>query len=162
MAWLFLLLIVAPLVELYVIIEVAQVIGGWETIALLIVESIIGAWLLKRQGLSTLNRVSAALAENRVPGKELADGFLIMIAGALMLAPGFLGDIIAFALLLPPTRAPVRALLMRRISKGGFMTSFTTSAAGSTRFVGTFRADPVVDTTGMARADEPVRGELES
>ena len=161
MAWLFVLLIVAPLVELYVIIEVAQVIGGWETIALLIIESAIGAWLLKRQGLSTLDRVSTAVAENRVPGKELADGFLIMIAGALMLAPGFLGDIIAFALLIPFTRMPIRALLMRRITKGGFLGSFTTSAAGSTRFVGTFRAGTVVDTTGATRSDDPTGGELD-
>ena len=85
MLWIVLLLVVAPLVELYVIIQVAQVIGGWETIALLIVESAIGAWLLKRQGLATLARISEALDAGRVPGKELVDGFCILVAGSLML-----------------------------------------------------------------------------
>ena len=70
---LFLLLIVAPLVELYVIIQVAQVIGGWETIGLLVIESIVGAWLLRAQGLTTLRRISQATEQGRVPGKELVE-----------------------------------------------------------------------------------------
>ena len=161
-----LLFVVAPLVELYVIIQVAQVIGGWETIALLILESIIGAWLLKRQGLSTLARISKALDEGRVPGKEMVDGFLLMVAGALMLAPGFVGDVIGYVLLFPPTRArvrippirPVRAgrpralfriPLMRRFRDGrhgAFFASMGSAANG--RFVGTFRVGDVYDATG--------------
>lgn len=160
MAWLFLLLIVAPLVELYVIIQVAQVIGGWETIALLIVESAIGAWLLKRQGLATLARITRAVDEGRVPGRELVDGLLILIAGALMLAPGFLGDVLAYLLLFPPTRAPVRALVLRRFRDGRYGTFFAASGPGGRRFVGTFRAGGVYDTTGSA-AGPPPRGEIE-
>ena len=164
MAWLFLLLIVAPLVELYVIIQVAQVIGGWETIALLIVESAIGAWLLKRQGLSTLRRITEAVDAGRVPGKELVDGLLLLVAGALMLAPGFLGDVIAYLLLLPPTRAPIRAVVLRRFRNGDSSRFFTASGPGGARFVGTFRAGsgPVFDTTGASRPADPPSGELGS
>jgi UPF0716 protein FxsA len=149
MLFVVLLLVVAPLVELYVIIQVAQVIGGWETIALLILESMLGAWLLKRQGLSVLARVGDAVDHGRVPGKELVDGLLIVVAGALMLAPGFIGDIIGFLLLLPPTRALVRAPLMKRFAAGGGAGQFFASAGGGAgaRFVGSFRAD-TFDVTG--------------
>ena len=163
MAWLFVLLIVAPLVELYVIIQVAGVIGGWQTIALLVIEGALGAWLLKRQGLTTLAKVQQAVNEARIPSKELVDGFLIIVAGALMLAPGFIGDIIGFLLLIPPTRAPFRALILRRIAAGTFGTFMgaTTTGAGGTRFVGTFRAGrgSTFDTTGEAKPS--ASGELE-
>jgi UPF0716 protein FxsA len=147
MALIVLLLIVAPLVELYVIIQVAHVIGGWETIGLLILESVVGAWLLKRQGLSALARVSKALEEGRVPGKELVDGFLIMVAGALMIAPGFLTDLVGYLLLIPPTRAIVRSILVKRFQAGRHGALFTMGAPGG-RFVGSFRAGSVFDATG--------------
>ena len=163
MLWVVLLLVVAPLTELYVIIQVAQVIGGWETIALLIVESAIGAWLLKRQGLATLAKISRAAEEGRMPGKELVDGFLILVAGALMLAPGFIGDVVGYLLLLPPTRALIRGPIMKRFANGqaGMFTSMGSMAGG--RFVGTFRAGSVFDTTGddAAPADPPERPRLD-
>ena len=145
-----LLLVVAPLVELYVIIQVADVIGGWQTIGLLVVESAIGAWLLKRQGLAVLAKISAAIDGGRVPGKELVDGFLILVAGALMLAPGFVGDVIGYLLLLPPTRALFRIPLQKRFESGKHGRLFTMAGAGGpgARFVGTFRAGDVFDATG--------------
>lgn len=144
-----LLLVVAPLVELYVIVQVAQVIGGWETLALLIVESILGAWLLKVQGLSVLARVRDAVDQGRVPGRELVDGLLLVVAGALMLAPGFIGDVVGFLLLIPPTRALVRAPLMKRFAVGGRTSRLFATAGGpaGARFVGSFRAD-TFDVTG--------------
>lgn len=157
------LLVVAPLVELYVIIQVAQVVGGWETIALLVVESAIGAWLLKRQGLSVIQRVAAAVDEGRVPGKEMVDGLLLLVAGALMLAPGFVGDVIGYLLVLPPTRAIVRGPIMRRFSRGGFsrfgsMFAATSGGPGGARFVGTFRVrstGDVIDVQGREPRDRP-------
>ncbi len=161
MLWIVLLLVVAPLVELYVIIQVAQVIGGWETIALLIVESAIGAWLLKRQGLATLARISEALDAGRVPGKELVDGFCILVAGSLMLAPGFLTDIIGYLLLIPPTRAVVRRVLLKRFQAGTYGRFFTMAGSGGgARWVGTFRAGGVMDTTGHDATPRP-RPEIE-
>lgn len=158
--WLVVLLLVAPLVELYVIIQVAHVIGGWETIAFLVIESFIGAWLLKRQGLSTMARISEAVSQGRVPSKELVDGLLILVAGGLMLAPGFVGDVIGYLLLLPPTRAPIRALLVKRFAAGNGGTFFAASGPG-TRFIGTFRAGSTVDVTGHEAGRQPPSGELE-
>lgn len=157
---LFVLLIGAPLLELYVIIQVAQVIGGWETIALLILESAIGAWLLKRQGLSVIQRVATAVNEGRVPGKEMVDGLLLLVAGALMLAPGFVGDVIGYLLILPPTRAIIRAPIMRRFAKGGFSrfgATFASSGPGGARFVGAFRvaSSDVIDVQGRDPDDRP-------
>lgn len=158
---LFLLFVVAPLVELYVIIQVAQVIGGWETIALIVVESMIGAWLFKRQGRATLAKIGEALDAGRLPSNEVVDGFLLMVAGALMLAPGFISDLLAYLLILPPTRVPFRHLVIRRLRRGDTGWFFAAASSGSaTRFVGSFRAGGAVfDTTGHATT--PPRGELE-
>jgi UPF0716 protein FxsA len=158
MLWLVLLLVVAPLTELYVILQVAHGIGGWNTLALLLIESAIGAWLLKRQGLATLAKIRDAFAQGRVPDKELADGLLILVAGTLMLAPGFIGDVIGYLLLIPPTRAPVRALMLRRWRRRGGAGRFFTMATPGGRFVGNFRAGPggqAFDTTGHDRTDPP-------
>jgi len=165
MIWLVLLFIVAPLAELYVIIQVASVIGGWETIALLVIESAIGAYLLKHQGVATLDRISRAANEGRVPSNELIDGLLLLVAGALMLAPGFIGDILGFLLIIPITRIPFRALARKRFQAGKYGQLFSVSgaASGAARFVGTFRAGrggSVFDTTGSSGRSEPPSGEL--
>jgi UPF0716 protein FxsA len=168
MLWLFLLFIVAPLLELYVIIQVANVIGGWETIALLIIESAIGAFLLKRQGYATLGKISTAVNQGRIPSNELIDGLLLLVAGSLMLAPGFIGDVLGFLLIIPLTRMPFRAILRKRFESGKYSSFFAASSAGpgGARFVGTFRAGgggAFFDTTGAASAKaEAPRGELDS
>lgn len=114
-----LLFLVVPIAELYVIVQVAGGIGIPETILLLIGVSVIGAWLAKWQGVAVLYRVQSAVRSGRVPSTELLDGALIVLAGALMITPGFLSDCLAILLLLPPTRAAIRGLLMRRIRAGG-------------------------------------------
>jgi UPF0716 protein FxsA len=110
-----LLFIIVPIAELYVIIQVGQTIGVLETIGLLILVSVLGAWLAKREGLGVLRRVRQQLDAGRVPAVEVIDGFLVLLAGALLLTPGFLTDIVAIVLLIPPMRAGVRALLRRRL-----------------------------------------------
>lgn len=114
MAILALLFLVVPLVELYVIIQVGQAIGALNVIGLLIVMSVAGGWLMKREGLGVLRRVQQQLDRGAVPGKEIVDGFLILFGGALMLTPGFLTDVLGIALLLPPVRAVVRVALAKR------------------------------------------------
>jgi UPF0716 protein FxsA len=114
LALLALAFLVVPIIELAVIIKVGAAIGVLNTIGLLILSSIVGSWLMKREGLGVLRRIQASMAAGRVPGKELVDAFLILLGGALMLAPGFLTDIAGMALLLPPVRAGVRGLLRRR------------------------------------------------
>ncbi|MEA3019642.1 MAG: protein FxsA [Actinomycetota bacterium] len=120
-----LLFLVVPLAELYVIIQVAHAIGAFNTIGLLFLDSLLGGWLMKREGLGVMRRLQAKLQNGEVPGRELVDAFLIMLGGALMLAPGFITDILGMALLLPPVRAVIRAALARRfrtvaVNRGGF------------------------------------------
>jgi UPF0716 protein FxsA len=112
-----LIFIGVPIAELYVLLQVGHAIGVLDTLALLILVSMVGAWLAKREGISVLRRMRAALDAGRMPGAELIDGFLILMAAALMLTPGFLTDIVAVFLLLPPVRAVVRRALRRRFAR---------------------------------------------
>ena len=117
MAVLALLFLVVPLLELFVIIQVGQAIGALNTIAVLVVMSVVGGWLMKREGMATLRRFQRKLSEGRLPENELIDGFLILFGGALMLTPGFLSDVLGTALLLPPVRAAIRPVIRRQVGK---------------------------------------------
>ena len=112
-----LLFLVVPLAELYVIIQVGQAFGALNTIALLIIISATGAWLVKREGMSVWRRFQRQIESGAVPGKEIADGVMILFAGALLMSPGFLTDILGIALLLPPVRAVIRGVLMKQAAK---------------------------------------------
>jgi UPF0716 protein FxsA len=111
--------VVAPLVELAVIVQVAGTIGVLDTIGLLILVSLVGAWLARREGAGVLRRLQAALNRGEMPSTEVADGGLILLAGALMIAPGFVSDVLAILLLLPPTRAVIRVPLLRYAARKG-------------------------------------------
>ena len=108
MGVLFLLFLIVPFIELYVLIQVGQVIGALPTIGLLIAISVIGAWLVKREGFATLARARERIDAGQMPGRELVDGVLILFAGALLVSPGFLTDVVGVLLLLPPVRATLR------------------------------------------------------
>jgi UPF0716 protein FxsA len=112
-----LVFLVLPIVELYVLVQVAQGIGILNTIGLLIVVSVVGAWLCKREGMNVLRRIRLALDRYELPSRELVDGGLILFAGALMLTPGFVTDCLAVLLLLPPTRVPVRQVVLRAFQR---------------------------------------------
>src|SRR3954469_10427587 len=105
---LFLLFILVPIAEIYVIIQVGQAIGALWTILLLIADSIIGARLLSWQGRRAWRRFQEAIAAGRVPHREVLDGVLIVLGGAFLLTPGFISDVVGLLLLIPPTRAVVR------------------------------------------------------
>ena len=115
--------VVVPIVEIYVLIQVGQVIGPWWTILLLILDSAIGTWLIKREGGRTFRALRTALESGRMPGDELADGALILIGGTLMLSPGFVLDVLGVLLILPLTRPLFRRVLSgvvtRRIVRAG-------------------------------------------
>lgn len=112
-----LLFVLVPLAELYVIIQVGHVLGALNTIALLLLVSMAGAWLVKREGIGVWRRFQRQVETGHVPGREIADGVMILAAGALLLTPGFLTDLAGVALLLPPVRAAVRTLVMRRAAR---------------------------------------------
>ncbi|NCY15614.1 MAG: FxsA family protein [Actinobacteria bacterium] len=113
---LFLLFVVAPLVELYVLVQVAHLIGLLPALALLVLLSLFGAWLVKREGVAVLRRLRNSLATGEMPTNSLVDGGLIVIAGALCIVPGFVSDCIGLLLLVPPVRTPVRRRLIARWS----------------------------------------------
>jgi UPF0716 protein FxsA len=121
---LFFLFIVVPILELAVIIQVGEAIGVWWTIALLLGDALLGAWLLRHQGSAAWRRFNVALAERRVPTREVLDGVLIVFGGALLITPGFLSDILGLLLLAPPTRALVRGWLVRRVASGKMRVAF--------------------------------------
>jgi UPF0716 protein FxsA len=113
LALLALVLILVPIAELYVIIQVGEAIGVWPTLLLLLLDAIVGSWLLKHEGRAAWRRFNQALAEKRIPAAEVADGFLVILGGALLIAPGFITDIFGILFLIPPTRALARKVLYR-------------------------------------------------
>ncbi len=119
MAILVVLFIVVPIAELYVIIQVGELIGVLPTLALLLLDAVAGSLLLRHQGRGAWRRFNLAIAQRRFPGKEVVDGLLIVVGGTLLLAPGFISDVVGIFLLIPPTRAIARALL-RRYTVGRF------------------------------------------
>lgn len=111
------LFLIVPIAELYVIVQVASGFGVLPTIALLIVVSVAGAWLVRREGLGVLRRLQGQLERAELPTNELVDGGLILFAGALMLTPGFLTDTLGLLLLIPPTRVVARSVLLKRFRR---------------------------------------------
>src|SRR5918997_2426647 len=152
------LFIVVPIVEIYVLWQIGSAIGILPTLALLILDSVLGSWLMRSQGRAAWMRFNRALAEGRVPGREVIDGVLIIFGGALLLTPGFLSDFLGLILLLPPTRALVRRVLVSRFagrlaasaaagaqSGMGRIFTFETSGAGAARRPPGFDDDDVVE-----------------
>lgn len=156
-------LLVVPVIEIYVIIQVGQVIGGWPTVGLLLVESALGAWLIKREGRRAWNALRSSMETARMPGKELADAALILVGGTLLLTPGFVTDIFGFFFVLPFTRPLARKVL------AGFLGRRIVAQLGGnpiTGFMpGTFRpptAEQAEDVRrqNQQRADDVVQGEV--
>ena len=117
LALLAVLFVVVPFAELYVIVQVSHVFGLVPTLLVLFGVSFVGAWLVKREGLGVWRRARAKIDNAEVPGRELVDGVLILIGGALLLTPGFITDTIGLLLLLPPVRAAIRAGSTRRLRR---------------------------------------------
>lgn len=112
------LVVVLPLIELYVIVQVGESIGLLPTIVLLIAISAIGTSLVKREGIKVYQDFTATLQRGEEPSSQIVQGFCILAAGVFLLAPGFISDVLAISLLLPPTRALVVAIMSRRHKDG--------------------------------------------
>ncbi|HVE69594.1 MAG TPA: FxsA family protein [Solirubrobacteraceae bacterium] len=123
-----LLFIVVPIAELYVIIQVGQEIGALPTVAILVADSIVGSLLLRSQGRQAWRRFNQATAAGRVPAREVLDGAMVIFGGAFLITPGFLTDVVGLLLLIPPTRAVARRMLV-----GVFSRRFVVSAVGRAR-----------------------------
>jgi UPF0716 protein FxsA len=112
-----LLLLVVPIVEIYVIIQVGEVIGAPATIVLLIAESALGAWIVKREGRRAWSALTGSFDTGRLPTRELADAALVLVGGTLLLTPGFVTDVVGFFFVLPFTRPLARRWLSWMVSR---------------------------------------------
>ena len=119
------LLVIVPLVELYVIVQAGRLLGIVPTLLLLLAMSLLGGYLLRREGAKTWRAFRAALSQGRVPAAEVADGALVLLGGALLLTPGFATDLFGLACVLPPSRAVLRRMITRvaarRLGVGGLL-----------------------------------------
>ena len=131
MRLLFFLFVIMPIVEIMLLIEVGDHIGGLNTIALVILTAIIGAALLRQQGLDTLFKANQKMAQGQIPIKEMLAGILLAVGGALLLTPGFITDTIGFICLLPLTRNWLAGQLLRKgvVSSSGGFSHFSYSAS---------------------------------
>ncbi len=114
-----LLLIGVPTLEVFVFIEIGGQIGLFNTVSIICITAIIGTYLLRRQGLSVLNRVQHSLSKNELPVKEIVDGVFLLIAGILLLTPGFVTDGIGFILFVPLIRLLLGQYFLIYLSKKG-------------------------------------------
>lgn len=153
-----------PIAELFFLIQVEKLFDRWTgdyglllTMALIVVTAIVGSYLAKREGLSTWNRLQDRLGKGGLPGDELLDAVIILIAGAFLITPGVLTDLVGFIGLVPLTRGWVRRLVKRRLTKamreGRIQTSFGT-------FGSSFESDMMSpdDPTSSPPQEEPVVG----
>lgn len=122
---LFLIFSVVPIIELYLLIRVGKLIGALPTVALLLVVSLAGAWLVRSQGFVILRRIQDELAMGRLPAAGLLDGALVLLGGLLLLTPGFFSDVVGLFFIIPPTRAVIKQFLglwlQDRLARGQFV-----------------------------------------
>jgi UPF0716 protein FxsA len=150
---LFLVFLVLPVAELYVILKVGDSIGVWWTLLLLAADSLIGTLLLRNQGRTVWRRFNAAMAEGRLPHREVMDGVLVIFGGAFLITPGFITDILGVLLLLPPSRSVIRGIVARRITRR--------AAVGAAGARAARRPGRTHDVDGSATEYESPQGRLE-
>ncbi len=146
---LLLLFVTVPLLELYLLMELAEVTGPAATILLVIITGIIGSWLAKREGMMAWQKFHAALEQGRVPSREIQDGLMIVFAAALLLTPGLLTDIVGFTMLIPVGRELIRKLVLSRLFRGFGTLQIKTS---------TFESNPMHSFDDSKTVDGKVSG----
>ena len=135
---LFLLFVILPIAEIMLLINVSDRIGGWNTFVVVAVTAFFGAYFVRQQGFALLQKLQSKLANSEAPSSEMAEGLLILIAGVLMITPGFITDIIGFLFTLPISRAPIAQFIMNKMvmrQKGaGFYFHGASSSANEDEF----------------------------
>ncbi|MGH3377566.1 MAG: FxsA family protein [Actinoallomurus sp.] len=109
--------LLVPIVEIYVILQVGHLIGGWPTVALLVAESLLGGWIIRREGRRAWRALTTTFREGGLPDRELADAALVLVGGVLLLTPGFVTDVFGFLFVLPFTRPIVRRALSAYVGR---------------------------------------------
>jgi len=116
--WLFLAFVAVPILEISLFIQVGGAIGLWPTLAIVILTALAGTSLMRRQGLMTLNRLQSTLATGDNPADPMVQGAMILVAGVLLLTPGFFTDSVGFLLLIPPVRRVIIKWASERLAHG--------------------------------------------
>lgn len=146
-----------PIIEIYVILQVGHVIGGWPTVGLLLAESLLGAWIVRREGRRAWRALRSTFQGGRLPDRELADAALVLVGGVLLLTPGFVTDFLGFVFVLPFTRPLVRRLLALYV--GRRLKAARGRATGRATFEG-FGGMPGRPGSEESRDPHVVRGEV--
>ena len=156
MAILLALLVIVPLLELWVIIEIGSVIGALPTIMLLLAFSFCGALLVRREGRSAWQKLTNRINSGQIPAKETADGALVVLAGALLLTPGFLTDLCGLLLLLPAVRGLIRSFGLARIAGGGWRgLAFSAASSAGGRYKPRSKVRTDYDAEGVVVESDP-------
>jgi UPF0716 protein FxsA len=116
---LFILFAILPILEIMLLINVSDNIGGWNTFAIVLITAFFGAYFVRREGANTLRDVQLKMAQGQMPGKELSEGLLLLIAGVLLVTPGFITDVVGLLFTIPITRTPIAAALVKSFLKSG-------------------------------------------
>lgn len=134
LARLLLLFTVVPALELYLLLQLGQWIGVWQTVGIILITGGLGAWFAKREGVSVLRQIQAELRQGIPPASRLIEGLLVLLGGAMLITPGVLTDLAGFALILPPTRRQIAKAVQARFAGsfqvGGVDVKVGTPAAG--------------------------------
>ncbi|MCE8000750.1 MAG: FxsA family protein [Rhodobiaceae bacterium] len=133
MPFVFLAFVLVPIAEIAVFIEVGGIIGLWPTLGIVILTALLGTSLLRAQGLAAFGRAQSAMSEGRLPVEEVVHGFCLVIAGALLLTPGFLTDIAGFLLFVHPVRLMLARAAMKWFAKNGTVHMHTNAGFGQPR-----------------------------
>jgi UPF0716 protein FxsA len=116
---LFILFAILPILEIMLLINVSDNIGGWNTFAIVLITAFFGAYFVRREGANTLRDVQLKMAQGQIPGKELSEGLLLLVAGVLLVTPGFITDVVGLLFTVPFTRTPIAAALVKSFLKSG-------------------------------------------
>lgn len=131
MPFIFLAFVLVPIAEIGLFIEVGGILGLWPTLGIVVLTAVLGTALLRAQGLAAFSRAQASMAEGRLPVEEVVHGFCLVIAGALLLTPGFLTDTIGFLLFIPPVRLALGRVALRWLARHGTVHVYHTQNDGS-------------------------------
>jgi UPF0716 protein FxsA len=130
---LFVLFIIIPIIEITVIMQVGALLGLWPTIAIVILSAWLGAKYVRQQGLATLQSVQAKMAQGEMPSGEIITGLMLLVAGVLLVTPGFVTDIFGLSLLVPSVRAAIANQVQKhiKVNQFGAGASFHDGASGN-------------------------------
>lgn len=113
---LFILFAVMPIVEIFLLLQVGEMIGGWNTVGLVLLTAFFGAYFVRQEGFSTLQKAQQKMQQNQVPGKEMVEGLMLVVAGVLLVTPGLITDILGFLIVLPGSRQLLAAAALKHMS----------------------------------------------